>query len=331
MKNPKNSQIFNITEEGRVERLDVFLSKVIGISRSQVQKMINAGLVLLDNKIPKKTGEKLISAKTIEVLSEKLLVEGDANSVTTKALSKKKLAKLEVLAETDDYLVINKPAGILVHPTQAMEKNTLVASLLAKYPEIAKVGDSERRPGIVHRLDKEASGLLVIARNQNSFEKIKKQFKQRKVEKIYSVLVYGNLVKDYGIIDFDIDRGENGRMVSRPKIDKMKLKNVNKIQEGKNALTEYWVEKRYKRFSLLKIKIHTGRTHQIRVHMFALGHPVVGDKLYVNKKLVKKGDQVLDRLFLHAKHLEFTDLQKNRVSFEKNIPKNLKDYLDSLV
>lgn len=118
--------------------------------------------------------------------------------------------------------------------------------------------------------------------------KNKKTIQKRKVEKIYSVLVYGNLAKDYGMIDFDIDRGEDGRMVSRPKIDKLKLRNVNKIQEGKNALTEYWVEKRYKRFTLLKVKIHTGRTHQIRVHMFAIGHPVVGDKLYVNKKISEK-------------------------------------------
>ncbi|EKE07372.1 MAG: Pseudouridine synthase [uncultured bacterium] len=111
----------------------------------------------------------------------------------------------------------------------------------------------------------------------------------------------------------------------------MKLRNVSKIQDGKEALTEYWVEKTFKRFTLLKIKIHSGRTHQIRVHMFALGCPVVGDNLYFNKKLQKKSEQELNRLFLHAKHLEFTDLQGVRVSFDKNIPKVLKDYLESLV
>lgn len=324
MKNTKNIQIYPVSEDRRHERLDVFLAEQTGISRNKIQKMIEAGQATMDGKTPKKAGDKLTSTTQIEI-NEK---EESKEEIKKK---KVKLPKLEVIAETEDYLVVNKPAGILVHPTQAEEEDTLVHMILNKYPEIKDVGEAEVRPGIVHRLDKDASGLLVIARTQKSFEDLKKQFQDRNVDKIYSVLVYGHLPKEYGQVDFDIDRGSDGRMVSRPKIDMMKLKNVDKVQEGKEALTEYWVEKEYKRFSFLKIKIHSGRTHQIRVHMFALGCPVVGDPLYFNKKLQKKADQELDRLFLHAKHLEFTDLQGERVSFDKNIPKNLKDYLKNLV
>lgn len=324
MKLTKNSQIYPVAEESRHERLDVFLAEQSGISRSQIQKMITLGQVTLDGNAPKKAGERLTSVKNVEIcdLSDKA-EDSEKNN--------KKLPKLEILAETKDYLVVSKQAGILVHPTQAEETDTLSNALVAKYPEIKKIGESEVRPGIVHRLDKDASGLLVVARTQKSFASLKKQFQERQVDKIYSVLVYGVVAKDHDSINFEIDRGDDGRMVARPNIDKLKLRNVSKIQDGKESLSEYWVEKRYKRFTLLKVKIHTGRTHQIRVHMFAIGHPVVGDRLYVNKKLIKKSDQELSRLFLHAKHLEFTDLSGERVSFDKNIPAELKNYLKNLV
>ncbi|OIO18398.1 MAG: hypothetical protein AUJ23_03790 [Candidatus Magasanikbacteria bacterium CG1_02_32_51] len=324
MKNTKNRQIFPVPEDKRAERLDVFLAEQTAISRSQIQKMIILGQVTIDGRTPKKAGERLTSVKNVEVID---LSEKSQSSKKTN----KKLPKLEILGETKDYIVVNKPAGILVHPTQAGETNTLSNILVDKYPEIKKIGDNEVRPGIVHRLDKDASGVLIVARNQKSFSSLKRQFQERQIDKVYSVLVYGEFNKDYNTIDFEIDRGDDGRMVSRPKIDKMKLRNITKIQDGKEALTEYWVEKKYKRFTLLKVKIHTGRTHQIRVHMFAIGHPVVGDRLYINKKLIKKSDQELNRLFLHAKHLEFTDLQGKRVSFDKNIPVELKNYLKNLV
>jgi len=323
MKNSKNTQVYPVLEESRHERLDVFLVEQMAISRSQIQKMITLGQVTIDGKIPKKAGERLTSAKNVEV--EALAEKFEASKKTDR-----KKMKLEILGEAKDYIVVNKPAGILVHPTQAGETDTLANILVEKYPEIKQIGDSEVRPGIVHRLDKDASGVLVVARTAKSFASLKKQFQDRSVDKIYSVLVYGDVTRDHDIIDFEIDRGDDGRMVSRPKIDKMKLRNISKIQDGKEAVSEYWVEKRYKRFTLLKVKIHTGRTHQIRVHMFAIGHPVVGDRLYINKKLVKKSDQELKRLFLHAKHLEFTDLQGERVSFDKNIPVELKNYLKGL-
>jgi len=238
--------------------------------------------------------------------------------------------KINIIEETEDYLVVEKPAGVLVHPTLARETDTLVNWLLEKYPNIIKIGEAKERSGIVHRLDKEASGLLVLAKTQAMFAHLKKQFQEREVEKEYSVLVYGNLDSDEGQIDFTIDRGKEGRMVARPKTDILKLKNIVKIQLGKEAMTEFWVEKRFARFNLLRVKIHTGRTHQIRVHMLAYNHPVVGDRLYSNKKLVKKSDQELSRLFLHAQKLCFTDLNGDKQCFESKLPDELQNYLAKL-
>jgi len=345
---------FIVDPSDQGKRLDVFLSEKMKISRSQVLKMIKGGLVSLDNKAPKKAGDMLREGSLIEAkigrvgengLDKKEKINGDTIEINR---------KIKIVAETPDYVVVEKPAGMLVHPTEAGEANTLVDFLIEKYPEIKKVGDFEKpsavftkvatkhssafrrgkgvylRPGIVHRLDKEASGLLVIARTQKMFDNLKKQFQDREIEKEYSVLVYGHIAKDHDLINFDIDRGAEGKMVSRPKIDLLKLKNVKKIQPGKESITEFWLEKELSRFSLLRVKIHTGRTHQIRVHMFAYGHPVVGDMLYFNKKLVKKTEQKLDRIFLHAQKLCFEDLAGEKVCFESKLPKELKKYLEGL-
>jgi len=229
-----------------------------------------------------------------------------------------------------DYIVVEKPAGVLVHPTQAGEKDTLIDFVLKKYKEIKKVGDSAERPGIVHRLDKEASGLLVIARTQEMFEYLKKQFQDRTVEKEYCVLVYGPMSLEHGVIDFDIDRGKEGRMVSRPKTNAFSVASAPNVQPGKEAITEYFLEKIIGRFSLLRIKIYTGRTHQIRAHMFAFNHPVVGDKLYCNKKLIKKNEPKLDRLFLHSAKLCFSDLAGEKKCFESQMPEELIGYLKDI-
>lgn len=236
----------------------------------------------------------------------------------------------KIVNETADYVVIEKPAGVLVHPTEANETDTLAGFLTRKYLDIKNVGDNSKRPGIVHRLDKEASGLLVVARTQEMFEHLKKQFQDRTIDKEYLVLVYGKMGREQGVVDFAIDRGKDGKMVSRPKADLLKLKSMRSVQPGKEALTEFTVEKEYGRFSLLRVKIHTGRTHQIRVHMFAYNHPVVGDNLYFNRKLIKKNESKLNRLFLHAAKLCFTDLSGERVCFESTLPEELEEYLLNL-
>jgi 23S rRNA-/tRNA-specific pseudouridylate synthase len=162
------------------------------------------------------------------------------------------------------------------------------------------------------------------------FDHLKKQFQKRTVEKEYLVLVHGVMDNEHDSINFAIDRGKDGRMVSRPKTDRFSLRTVMKIQPGKEALTEYWVEKKFTRFSLLRVKIYTGRTHQIRVHLLAFNHSVVGDKLYFNKKLNRKRDEDLGRLFLHSAKLCFLDLDNKSVCFNSNLPAELKSFLAKL-
>lgn len=322
----KVNEKIKITSEQAGQRLDVFLCEYLGITRSQVQKIVKQGIILLNGDSPKKSGEKLSLHDVISLVPEKKMKK----KVSSVKVEKKIKVKVKIVADAPDYVVIDKPAGLLVHPTEANEQNTLVDFLLTQYPEIAKVGESTVRPGIVHRLDREASGLLTVAKTQKMFLHLKKQFKNREVEKEYFVLVYGHFADKHGYIDFEIDRGRDGRMVARPKTDKLKLKNVDKIQPGKESLTEYWVEKEISRFSLLRVRIHTGRMHQIRVHMFAMNHPVVGDTLYFNPKLIKKNDVKLERLFLHSYRLSFLDLKKEKVEFEIKLPKELETYLETL-
>lgn len=237
---------------------------------------------------------------------------------------------INIIADKDAYIVVEKPSGLLAHETSAGETETLSRWIIEKYPEISYVGEDAKRPGMMHRLDKEASGIIVIAKTQEMYNLIKKQFQKRTIEKEYIVLVHGIISADHGVIDFDIDRGREGRMASRPKTDALRVKNVPHIQKGKEAITEFFVEKRFARFTLLRVKIHTGRTHQIRVHMLAYNHPVVGDKVYVNSKLNLKRDKELGRLFLHAARLCFDDLKGSRVCYESPLPENLLLFLAKL-
>jgi len=237
---------------------------------------------------------------------------------------------IHIIAETDDYLVLDKPAGVLAHPTARREAGTLAQWIKEQYPGVAKVGEDEKRPGIVHRLDRDASGVMVVAKTPAMFNYFKAQFQRREVVKEYLVLVHGKIKTDHGMIDFAIERGVSGRMAARPKIDLTKVKNVGKEQSGREARTEFLVEKRFARFTLLRVQIHTGRTHQIRVHLLAYDHPVVGDNLYFNRKLNRKKDKELGRLFLHAEKLCFKDLKEEKVCYEAALPKELEEFLKSV-
>lgn len=356
MKDAKKRK-FLVKKSSQGERLDIFLSEKLKITRSQARKLIERDLVFLNGKLPKKAGSRVKEGDKIKIEHGTLNMEHlklvDEENEKNKDQEIKKLKDCKIVGETTDYVVVEKPAGVLAHPTEAGETDTLVDWLLKKYPKIKNIHDShllrppttsvgrsadspsgsgrvESRPGIVHRLDKEASGLLVVARNQKMFECLKKQFQDRKIEKEYLVLVYNKMEKKHGAIDFAIDRGKNGKMVSRPKVDLLKLKSMRSVQPGKDALTEFTVEKEYGRFSLLRVKIHTGRTHQIRVHMFAYNHPVVGDDLYFNRKLIKKNEPKLNRLFLHATKLCFEDLGGEKKCFESTLPEELEEYLRNI-
>jgi 23S rRNA pseudouridine1911/1915/1917 synthase len=295
-----------------------------------VQKLIKANKISVNKKNPKKAGDKVNAGSIIEVKDIKKTSEIFKDEKEVSLKKKDDLfGKIDIVFENKDYVVLNKPSGLLVHPTQAGETNTLVHWLTEKYPQVKKVGQ-DGRWGIVHRLDKETSGLLVVALSSEMFELLKEQFKKRKVKKEYIALVHGKVEEKAGKIDFDIARGTSGKMVARPKIDELKLKNVGKKQAGKKAITVFEVVKKYSRFTLLNVKILTGRTHQIRVHCFAIDHALAGDNLYYNKKNRYKKKDNLHRIFLHSAKLGFTDLAGKKVYYTSQLPDELKNILKDL-
>jgi len=304
------------------KRLDIFLTEKLKISRSQAQKILIENDIFVNEKKINKAGHWLKNNDQI-IIKQK---PKEKITAIKKELVKKTNYKIKIVSETKDYLVIEKPNGLLTHSTDKNEPDSLAAILVKKYPELKKVGDDPKRPGIVHRLDKEASGLLVVARTQKMFENLKNQFKNRLVEKEYSVLVHGQVAKDWDEIKFPIERSRTSdRMAAIPAT----LRGEATIS-GKNALTEFWVEKRFVNFTLLRVKIHTGRMHQIRVHMLSYNHPVVGDPLYFQKKRKNKWDKICGRLFLHCTHLAFSDLDNQRQEFKSSIPKELENFLPLL-
>lgn len=312
---------FKVEETDTGKRLDIFLSEQMELSRSQVSRFIDDEEVTVNGKLPKKAGDKVKFEDSI-VFEPKEKVE-IVQEVPIFDLD------IEILKETDDYIVFNKPSGLLVHETEAQEPYTLANWIIQKYPSINGVGEAKNRPGIVHRLDKEASGALIVAKNQKMFEALKEQFKQRTIEKEYRVLVHGIIEADEGKIDFAIDRGTEGKMVSRPRLDPLKLESVSVAQPGKEALTEFWVLQRFINYTLLSVKIHTGRTHQIRVHFYAYNHPVVGDQLYFQRRLAKFNKDI-KRIFLHAYRLKFTDLQGEKVEVTCPLPPDLESFLEKI-
>ncbi|HDQ23225.1 MAG TPA: RluA family pseudouridine synthase [Candidatus Uhrbacteria bacterium] len=295
------------------QRLDKFLTAKLPISRSQIQKLIKAGQILVNGK--KSNVHNFLNAgDVIKVNAAKKIKE----LTTGKKLEPNKKVKFKIAYEDNDILVINKPAGLMVHPTEKMENNTLVNGLLDKYPEIKKIGDDSLRPGIVHRLDKAVSGLILVCKTQKAFDYYKKQFQDRKIKKIYTALVHGWMEKTEGEINLPIERAKGkGKMAVKPI-----------SQGGKEAITKYNVIKQFKNFSLLEINILTGRTHQIRVHLNAIQHPIVGDKLYKQKKVKEKLE--LDRPFLHSTTLGFENMDSQYQEFTSKLPAKLLKVLKTL-
>lgn len=271
------------------ERLDQALTKLAPeLSRAQWQKRIKQGEVFID-------GEPILSPHTlIREGSELQYVQKPLTAEVKK--SRTTLPPLRIIHETADWMVIDKPAGLLVHPAASTDELTLVDSLIAHDPAIAKVGGEPERPGIVHRLDREVSGLMLVAKTERAFESLKQQFQQRQIKKKYIALVHGVVPKDEGDIRFTLTRSTTkGRMAARPEEDK----------EGKAAWTHYAVLERVPGATLLSIDIFSGRTHQIRAHLFALGHPVIGDPLYVKRHTDRRREA--PRLLLQSTDLAFTD------------------------
>ncbi len=311
--------IILITEVNSDERLDKFLTNSghLSLSRNQIQKLIKQGLITINNQI----------VLSHYILKPKDKVNIDKNLTSDKkSINKKRLAstpghKIKIIHETDEFLIINKPAGLAVH---GLNNYTLADWLIEKYPDIKKVGDDPERPGIVHRLDKDVSGLMVIAKTQPAFDNLKNQFQNRTIKKEYTALVHGKIQKDSATINFPIRRARTGyKMAAIPATVK-----GQPAETGRLAETEFIVLQKLINYTLLRIKIKTGRTHQIRVHLAAYDHPIVGDDTYGTAKTRAQNKKLnLGRIFLIADHLAFTDLANNRQDYKINLADELKNLL----
>lgn len=307
-----NQQFTHQSDEKK--RLDVFLrEQLLDKSRSFIQKNIKAGNVKVNDKVEKTVHFWLKFNNTI-TWRENIVKDERLNETATKALP-----AIEIVHETKNYIIINKPAKLLVHALPDKPNTTsLIDWLIDKYPQTKQLGENPLRPALVHRLDKEVSGLMVIPLTQVMYDHLKKEFKLHRVYKEYSGLVYGKFEDVEGEISLPISRSKKtGKMAAH-----------SKKQGGKNALTKYEVIKKYVNFSLLKIQIETGRTNQIRVHLQALGHSIVGDGLYKSKDVTKPAD--LSRVFLQASKLSFTLPAGEQVTYELPLPDILTNFLQTL-
>jgi 23S rRNA pseudouridine1911/1915/1917 synthase len=280
-------QEFQITTTHAGKRLDVVaLALLPGVSRSKVQKMIREEAIKVNAK--KVAVHHFLKAGDIITVRDGASISGTALPLSSSA------RPFRLIFECDDYLVIEKPAGLVVHGSALARGETLVDQILKKYPEIRTVGDDPMRPGIVHRLDKDASGVMVIARTQSSFESLARQFKLRQVKKEYHILAYGHVQPAEGMIDLPIARSRQ-----------QYTRRAAGTGAGRPSVTRYVLERYIGPTSLVLVQPETGRTHQIRVHFFAKGNPIVGDSVYVSKKIKKIP---AGRLMLHAEVLGFRDL-----------------------
>jgi 23S rRNA pseudouridine1911/1915/1917 synthase len=285
-------------------RLDQFLAKRLSeFSRSRLQQLIRDGFVQLNNSTSK-PGQIVRSGDTIE------LIEPPLEKIETLP----EPIPLEILFEDNDLIVINKPAGLVVHPGAGHRKHTLVNALLNHCTILSGIGGKER-PGIVHRLDKETSGALVVAKNDAAHRGLSKQFAERTVEKIYLALVAGKLRKSAGVIE------EN---IARHPVHRQRMSAT--APRGRAAKTEYCVVRSSDRASLVECQLHSGRTHQVRVHLHHLGHAVLGDKVYA-PRLAKD----FPRQMLHAWKLGFRHPRTEEwKSFEAPIPDDFKEAIKAV-
>ncbi len=286
-----------VPESENGSRLDKFFVSKLGLSRATIQRMVKTHNIHV-NKKPSKASQKV---KTGDQVSYRI---PDAEDSTMKA----EKIPLNVIFEDENILVINKPAGIVVHPDNTGHTTgTLVNAILAHCKNLSGIG-GVRRPGVVHRLDKDTSGVLIIAKNDVTHHKLTQLFHDRQVKKTYIALVKGGLKSKKGRIEAPLSR------------DTVNRKRISVNKQGKNAITTFEVVASYPHVSLLKVNIETGRTHQIRVHLASIGHPVVGDQTYgdrlLNHEYRKKYG--LERQFLHAERLEI-----DGKVFEAPLPEDL--------
>jgi len=315
---------FLVSEKDDGIRLDIFLSKKIDhLTRSNIKKIINSDYVKINKKIADSSSKKV---KLNDIIEIKFLIKNSDKLLPNKI-------KLNIHFEDQDILIINKPKGMVVHPGAGNYKNTLANALVYKYKDKLSNINGELRPGIVHRIDKETSGLLVVAKNNLSHSKLGKQFSEHSIKRKYLCLVWGVIRPLQGRIETLISRNKKNRQL-------MTVSDFN----GKKAITNYKTIKVFSikdipKISLIECELETGRTHQIRVHMKYKGASLLGDNQYgkknikfkkVNEDFFKKLS-VLNGQALHAKSLGFIHPSKNKwVNFESELPSDFKKLLDLL-
>ena len=322
-------------------RLDKYLAQQLpDVSRSQIQRDIEGGLVLVN-------GEPILESKFVVRLNDKVVYK-ESGSKNQEVGIKPTNTPLKILYNNHGLLIIDKPAGMTVHPGAGFRGETLASALLYHFTDIKLVGE-EGRPGIVHRLDKETSGVILVAKTQEMYEFLKDAFAERKVKKEYIALVKGRVEKPHDFINTPIGRS---------KTDFRKYSTKNMV-EAKESLTEYKVleylsspspqsspvkgeegKHGVDEYTLILVKLHTGRTHQIRVHMASIGHPLMGDSLYGQAKRAnhhakrdgskKTNLQGLTRQFLHAKRIEVQLPNKTWIEAESELANDLKEVLVNL-
>jgi len=266
------------------------VADAVGLSRSYVQRLIGEGRLTHRGQIVK-SNTMLEPGASVELdIPEREVLRIEAEEMP-----------LDIVYEDEDVLVIDKPSGLVTHPGPGHSSGTLVNALLARggveaYGNVA----GDERPGIVHRLDRDTSGLIVIARNDKAQAALMAQLKARRVKKTYLALVHGSLPAEVGRIEAPIGR------------DLRQFGRMTVIAGGKAAITGYRVRERFAGWTLVEVDLHTGRTHQIRVHLASIGHPVAGDPVYATGT-ARRGPDGLDRLFLHSWHIEFASVSGDRI------------------
>jgi 23S rRNA pseudouridine1911/1915/1917 synthase len=297
---------FSVDHSGAGRRLDHFLHEHLSeYSRARIQDWIKSGRVVV-NGAPSRASQSLRAGDVIDVEPAELApLRATPEDIP-----------LGVLYEDAAVIAIDKPAGMVVHAGAGIHSGTLVNALLHRFDSLSQLG-GDLRPGIVHRLDRFTSGVLLVAKTDAAHQDLAKQFSSREVEKVYLALVQGRIKSDSGRID---------RPISRDPVRRTRM--TARLGEGRSAWTEYRVLRRYEKVTYLEVRIGTGRTHQIRVHLSSIGHPVVGDTLYGARSEQGLGG----RFFLHAHRIRFrSPATKEEVAIESSLPLDLQNYLGTVV
>jgi 23S rRNA pseudouridine1911/1915/1917 synthase len=293
------------------ERLDIFLAGETGITRSQIQKLIEEGNVFVNDK-PVNQNYRIRTNDLISLSIPEKQVEG---------LIPENIP-VDIFYRDEHIVVVNKPAGMVVYPAAGHSQGTLMNALAYHCGKLSAVG-GPLRPGVVHRLDKDTSGLMVVALDDMAYYNLAEQFKQRKINRRYLALIYGNLKEDSGEIALKIGRSESDRK-----------KMSTSVRRGKEAVTRWKVLKRFNHAALIEAKLGTGRTHQIRVHFASIGHPVLGDKTYGKKTEIdaKANKKIFfPRQMLHAERLGFIHpITGKHLEFSSPLPEDMAEKIEEL-